>query len=77
MNKVVTREMLASELPEAIRGDIAPDHRVRVTVAEMNEAPTSDDRRARILGYIGAAKGEPVSIDEAVDRVRQLRDDWE
>jgi hypothetical protein len=74
MNKVVTRVMLAKDLPDEIRGDVAPDHRVEVRVVDLGAS--DDERRRRILGYVGAAE-RGTTVDEAVERVRQLRDEWD
>ncbi len=90
MNKVVRHEHVsAAILPESIRGDIPPDAVVTVTVTEEAEiaAPDHGTRQqpiaTRDLGdfwrRVDEAKGDrpPVSIEEAVQRVRDLRDEWD
>ena len=78
MNRVIHRELTASELPESLRGDIDPTHRVRVVVEDID--PSEQDRIAageRILRLAGAAAHRKTSIEEAVARVRAIRDEWD
>ena len=72
MNRIVSRIMLAGELPEDIRGEISPDHRVEVRVTDLGVS----ERRGRILSYVGAARRE-TSVEQAVQRIRELRDEWD
>ena len=78
MNRVIHRELTAGELPESLRGDIDPSHRVRVVVEEIE--PRTRDRKAeaeRILALAGICADRNTSIEEAVARVRAIRDEWD
>lgn len=78
MNRVIHRELTAGELPESLRGDIDPTHRVRVVVEEIEPKPTKRMLEAeRILKLAGISKHKKTSIAEAVARVRELRDEWD
>ncbi len=78
MNRVIHRDLKAADLPPELRGGIDPSHRVRVVVEDI------DDRRilrsasaARILSLVGAASNNEPSVEEAVSRVRAIRDEWD
>lgn len=76
MNKIVLEHYPASKLPEELRGSIAPGASVTVTIEE--EAAASPDRE-KLLALIRRAQrnAKPVSLEEAVQRVRELRDEWD
>lgn len=76
MNKVIHRELTASELPDDLRGDIDPTHRVRVVIEDI-EVPQHQRSAAaeRILALAGRGRYMNTSIEEAVRRVRELRDE--
>lgn len=76
MNRVIHRELTASELPENLRGDIDPTHRVRVVVEDIGAVePARSAAARRIKALAGIGKDMNVSIEEAVRRVRELRDE--
>lgn len=76
MNRVIHRELTASELPESLRGDIDPTHRVRVVVEDIGAiSPARTSAAERIRALAGIGKDLNVSIDEAVRRQRELRDE--
>ena len=78
MNRVIHRELTAGELPESLRGDIDPTHRVRVVVEEIE--PEARDRKAlaaRILALAGICADRNTSTEQAVARVRAIRDEWD
>jgi hypothetical protein len=73
MNKVVRNQGPASDLPERYRGDIDPAHTVSVTVEEI-----TDTRPPRLIREIlQQAPGGNVTIEEAVARIRKMRDEWD
>ncbi|WP_181700441.1 hypothetical protein [Chthonobacter albigriseus] len=78
MNKVVTRQHVrASELPADLRGEIPPSALVTVTVSEE---VTHDDRKdpIQLLKEYHQISDKPgVTSEEAVQRVRALRDEWD
>lgn len=78
MNKTVHREIVASELPAALRGDIDPSHTVRVVVEDLGDRRA--ERRAaaeRILRYAGLSKHKHTTVEQAVAKIRQIRDEWD
>lgn len=77
MNKIVREHYPVSKLPADLRQGIAADASVRVTVEEQ-----ANDRRmsfAEIRASLEEArKNAPgVTVEEAVARIRELRDEWE
>lgn len=72
MNKVVTREMRAGDLPQAIRGDIDPASAVRVTVEEIAARP-----QRSLLELVGIGRGVYGSDEEILADIRELRRDRE
>ena len=75
MNKVVLEHYPASRLPKDLRGSIATNASVRVTV---EEEPVSLDRGELLKLLDDARRGaKGVSTDDAVRRIRELRDEWE
>ena len=78
MNRVIHRELTAGELPESLRGDIDPTHRVRVVVEEITPSPTKRMLEAeRILKLAGISKHKNTSPSEAVAKIRKIRNEWE
>ena len=77
MNKIVLEHYPASKLPEELRESIAPDATMRVTVEEeSHRAPLTREELLRSLRE--ARRNAPgVTLEEAVARIRALRDEWE
>ena len=77
MNKIVHEHLRASELPERLRGGIDASATVTVTVQE--EAQTQRPTRGYLRELLeGARKDAPgITTEEAVARVRALRDEWD
>lgn len=65
----------AEKLPDELRGGIDPSHRTRIIVEDISGA--SPAVPARYLRTFGAARDFDTSVDEAVRRIRTLRDEWE
>jgi phosphosulfolactate synthase (CoM biosynthesis protein A) len=78
MNRVIHRELTAAELPESLRGDIDPSHRVRVVVEDIERGPSKRMLEAeRILKLAGISKHKNTSTSEAVAKIRKIRNEWE
>lgn len=78
MNKVVVnRHVRAGDLPEDFRGDIAPTSLVTLTVTEEVSSKSAGDLLRDIQALRASPDFKPVSVDEAVRRVRELRDEWD
>jgi hypothetical protein len=91
MNKIVREHYPAANLPEDLREGLEKDAKVRVVVEV--ETPTADSRSAfeiamsakpinpedimEIRRRILADGRPPVSMEEAVARIRELRDEWD
>ena len=77
MNKIVLEHYPASKLPEELRGTFALGASVRVTFEEeQSRRPmTREELRKSLLDARAKAKG--VTMEEAVARIRELRDEWD
>ncbi|WP_157017575.1 hypothetical protein [Mesorhizobium xinjiangense] len=77
MNKIVLEHYPASKLPEELRGDIASDASVKITIEE--EALRPPMTREELLKSLRDARANArgVTMEEAVDRIRELRDEWD
>ncbi|MGA0533780.1 hypothetical protein [Hansschlegelia sp. KR7-227] len=88
-DKIIREDYPVEKLPEDLRAGLGAGTRVRVTVeAAAERIEQSDAARerklrawARINAKIDAARAsphfKPVSTEEAVARVRELRDEWD
>jgi len=76
MNKVVHEHLKASELPEKLREGIDASAVVTVTVQEESTGITDPDVLRRLLDE-ARADAVGISTDEAVARIRALRDEWD
>ena len=76
MNRIVLEHYPASKLPKDMRGEIASDASVRVVVEEEIPArPMTFEELTTIIEK--ARKGKKsVTTEEAVARIRALRDEW-
>ena len=74
MNRIVKEHYPAEKLPADLREGILGD---RVTVTVTSEGSSTRRRTRAKRELFGAAKERATSIDEAVARVRELRDEWE
>ncbi|ALN71971.1 MULTISPECIES: hypothetical protein [unclassified Aureimonas] len=72
--RIVIEDYPVENLPEELRGGIEPGHRVTVTVEEASDRWS--DLFRRIDAY-QSANARPVTTEEAVARVRALRDEWD
>lgn len=77
MNKIVLEHYPASKLPVELRGTIAPNASVKVTVEEEARKPLPLNQLHRQLQNYRSSLGRKVTIEEAVARVRELRDEWD
>ncbi|MYZ50067.1 hypothetical protein [Propylenella binzhouense] len=71
----VVEDYPAEKLPEELRGDIDPSHRTRVIVEDVGR-----DRERGLDKYrrlFGRASHMNTSVEEAVARIRALRDEWD
>jgi hypothetical protein len=73
--RVVIENYPVERLPDELRGGLDPSHRARITVEDASVGPSI--KAARLRRYFGAAKHKNTSVEEAVERVRALRDEWD
>ena len=74
MNKIVLEHYPASKLPQELRGSIALGASVKITVEEetLRRTMTREDLLKSFRDARAKAKG--VTLEEAVARIRELRD---
>ncbi len=77
MGRVETNHYPASEVPKVLRGNIDASALVKVVVEE--EAPIRRLTLEQLTSMIEKARHgrTPVTTEEAVARVRELRDEWD
>lgn len=76
MNKVILEHYPASKLPDELREGIALSASVRVTVEEEAKRPLNHTRLLELMRN-AQANAAGTSLEEAVARVRALRDEWD
>lgn len=76
MNKIVLEHYPASKLPRDLRGSIAENASVTVTVEEEGRKPLSREELLNLMRE-AQANAPGTTLDEAVARIRALRDEWE
>jgi chorismate-pyruvate lyase len=77
MNRIVRAHYPVSKLPEELREGLEPDGSVTVTLEEeIRKAPSVDEMRQQWLEVRKALKHK-VTVEEAVARIRELRDEWD
>ena len=73
MNKIIHEHYPASKLPDELREGIDPNRHVTVTVVEEEQRP-SREKLVHLLEEARQRSVEDVSTEEAVRRIRDLRD---
>jgi hypothetical protein len=76
LNKVILEHYPASRLPDELREGIALNASVKVTVEEEARKPL-DNKQLLELMRKAQAQASGTSLEDAVARVRTLRDEWE
>ncbi|MDX8440309.1 hypothetical protein [Mesorhizobium australafricanum] len=76
MNKVILEHYPASKLPDELREGIALSASVTVTVEEEAKRPLARKQLLELMRN-AQANAPGTSLEEAVARVRALRDEWE
>jgi hypothetical protein len=81
MNKIVKEHYPASKLPVELREGIDPAGHVTVVVTEEAVDPRGKMTLEEILTQAKRLRQDgaiqPVTIEEAVERIRALRDEWD
>jgi hypothetical protein len=77
MNRIVREHYPVSKLPEELREGLEPGASVTVTVEEeVRKAPSVEEMRRQFLEVRKSLKHK-VTVEEAVARIRELRDEWD
>lgn len=77
MNKIVRQHYPASRLPEELRPGLASDASVTVTVEEEKTRSRLEPEELLALIREAQAHSSGTSMEEAVARIRALRDEWD
>jgi hypothetical protein len=79
MNKIVKEHYPASKLPVELREGIDPRGHVTVTVVEEDGSRKEPPTREELLELLQQARKDAkgVTLEEAVARIRELRDEWD
>jgi hypothetical protein len=76
MGKIVLEHYPVSKLPRDLRAGMPDNAMVRVTVEEEGQkAP--DEQKLRDLMNRARRNAGKLTLEEAVQRVRELRDEWD
>ena len=76
MNKLI-KVVDVAELPETLREGIAPGHKVEVTVRDLGVGRRTAAEAFAELSEFAEKHGDPAgTLDDAVRRIRELRDEW-
>jgi hypothetical protein len=76
MNKIILEHYPASKLPDELREGIALGASVKVTVEEEANRPLGREQLLELMRN-AQANAPGTGLEEAVARVRALRDEWE
>jgi hypothetical protein len=76
MNKIVLEHFPVSKLPEELRGDLSLEASVTVTIEEEVAPATSREDFLKLIRD-AQARSKGVTMEEAVARIRELRDEWD
>ena len=77
MGRVELRHYPASKLPAELRGDFSPSDLVDVVVRASETRPPVSREALRATLYRNVKPGTDVGPEEAVRRIRELRDEWD
>ncbi|WP_414832237.1 hypothetical protein [Afifella sp. YEN Y35] len=73
----IVEDYPAERLPPELRGDIDPSHHARVIVEDTGSRSSAPQRTGGLYRLFGAAAEKNTSVEEAVARIRALRDEWD
>lgn len=77
MNKIVLEHYPVSQLPRDIQAAVGDVDSVRLTVEEEPLKPLPHEEFMRQLRAARAKGGEGTTMEEAVARIRALRNEWD
>jgi hypothetical protein len=76
MNKIVLEHYPASKLPQDLRGSITEEASVTVTVEEEERKSIGREELLDLMRN-AQANAPGTTLEQAVMRIRALRDEWE
>jgi hypothetical protein len=77
MNRIVKEHYPVSALPEDLRATIPDATHVTLTIEEERPCKSVDQMLAELDEYRAANPHRLISMEEAVTRIRTLRDEWD
>lgn len=77
MNKIVLEHYPAAKLPDDLRRGIPAKASVKVTIEEEPRRTASAEEMFQQWKHVRNNLRRKVSIEEAVSRIRELRDEWD
>lgn len=81
MNKIIRENYPAAKLPDDLREGLDPGAFVRVVVESRESRAEPTRSVAELKKLIDELKSQPdfkpIAADEAVQRIRDLRDEWD
>mgnify|MGYP003433171209 CR=1 FL=1 len=77
MNKIIRDNYPVSKLPNDLRAELGDARSVRLTIEGESPQRTLDEILAEVNRLRTEGVIEPVTAEEAVARVRALRDEWD
>lgn len=77
MSRLVLEHYPASKLPSDLRAGVPADAIVRITIEEERRKPFSAEELLQQLKKARQKLPRDVTAEEAADRIRQLRDEWD
>ena len=78
MNTIVRHDYPAANLPDDLREGLSADAKVRIVIEDVTDrVPMTGAEFLASIREFKAARTEPFDADEAVARIRALRDEWD
>jgi len=80
MNRIVRDYYPAERLPADLQHLVDPKRAIRIVIEQEDTPPvkkSAEELLAMIDAYRATIKGKGVSPEEAVQRIRELRDEWD
>lgn len=77
MNRIVKRNYPVEKLPKDLRDGLPRTGGATVTIEVTTESSFDRTKFLKDLEQARTNVGQPVTLDEAAQRIRSLRDEWD
>lgn len=78
MNTIVRHDYPVANLPDDLREGLPADAKVRIVIEDVTDRmPMTGAEFLESIRKFKATRTEPFNADEAVARIRALRDEWD